>query len=146
MQDKVDFGEEMALLHTALMAEIMRRQQESIIMKGDLPFSCIMVLDALKELGSMTMSEIALALNVSMGAATGIVDKLIEKGMVKRERDSQDRRVVRVELEKAGRKAAEDVYRERVDISNDFYSVLDAREKEEMLRMFKKVYNSVKDR
>jgi DNA-binding MarR family transcriptional regulator len=52
-----------------------------------------------------TMGELAKGLRISLGAATGLVDRLIQHGLVQREADSQDRRIVRVRLTDAGRRA-----------------------------------------
>ncbi|MEM9327591.1 MAG: MarR family transcriptional regulator [Bacteroidota bacterium] len=50
----------------------------------------------------MIMREVAEFLQVPMSTATGIIDKLIEKGLVKRDYSPEDRRIVMVELSKQG--------------------------------------------
>jgi DNA-binding MarR family transcriptional regulator len=52
-----------------------------------------------------TMGELAGSLHVTMGAATGLVDRLVQQGLVQREPDANDRRIVRVRLTAAGRRA-----------------------------------------
>jgi DNA-binding MarR family transcriptional regulator len=52
-----------------------------------------------------TMGELAGSLRVTMGAATGLVDRLVQQGLVQREPDPSDRRVVRVRLTPAGQRA-----------------------------------------
>jgi DNA-binding MarR family transcriptional regulator len=52
-----------------------------------------------------TMGELAGSLRVTMGAATGLVDRLVQQGLVQREPDPNDRRIVRVRLTAAGRRA-----------------------------------------
>jgi len=54
-----------------------------------------------------TMSDLSRGLAISLSAATGIVDRLIKKGLVERSRDDKDRRVVRVRLSDTGRELAE---------------------------------------
>jgi len=51
---------------------------------------------------SSRMSELASALDVSLATATGVVDRLVEKGLVVRESDPEDRRVVRCHLSEKG--------------------------------------------
>jgi DNA-binding MarR family transcriptional regulator len=144
MPAEKDFGEEMARLHPALMSEIMRRQKESALLKSEMTLTNILVLDALRDRGAMTMGEIAEVLNLSMGAVTAIVDKLVKQSIAGRERDPDDRRVVRVSLLSKGSKLVDDLYAERVSLSNDIYGVLTEAEKMEMLRMFKKIYRSLR--
>ncbi len=44
--------------------------------------------------GPMRMSDIASALGISMATATGLVDRMLERGIVVRESDPRDRRIV----------------------------------------------------
>ncbi|MTI71006.1 MAG: MarR family transcriptional regulator [Firmicutes bacterium] len=52
--------------------------------------------------GEVIMSKIADNVNVSMSTATGIVDRLVKKSYLKRERSESDRRVVVIKLTKKG--------------------------------------------
>jgi DNA-binding MarR family transcriptional regulator len=59
--------------------------------------------------GGMPMSRIADVLDVSLSAATGLVDRMEERGLVERARVADDRRVVFVKLTDEGRQVLEDV-------------------------------------
>jgi len=50
----------------------------------------------------MIMREVAEFLQVPMSTATGIVDKLIEKGLVIRDYSAEDRRIVMISLSEEG--------------------------------------------
>jgi DNA-binding MarR family transcriptional regulator len=52
--------------------------------------------------GPSRMSEIAAALAVSLATATGVVDRLVERGIALREDDPEDRRVVLCRLSDRG--------------------------------------------
>lgn len=52
--------------------------------------------------GSCRMSVIASALGVSLATSTGVVDRLVERGLVVREGDPEDRRVVLCRLSSKG--------------------------------------------
>jgi DNA-binding MarR family transcriptional regulator len=52
--------------------------------------------------GRSRMSEIASALAVSLATATGVVDRLVERGIALREDDPEDRRVVLCRLSDKG--------------------------------------------
>lgn len=58
--------------------------------------------------GTTTTTEIARNVHLSPSTVVGIIDRLEEKGLVDRERDKQDRRVVRLTPTDAGRKLAEE--------------------------------------
>lgn len=54
-----------------------------------------------------TMTVLSRGLVISLSAATGIVDRLIKKQLIERNRDESDRRVVRVRLTDEGGRLAE---------------------------------------
>lgn len=68
----------------------------------DLTIPQMVTLLTIRDVGSCRMSELADATRQSAGTLTGIVDRLIEDGLVHRVRDNNDRRVVKVELTSAG--------------------------------------------
>jgi MarR family transcriptional regulator, organic hydroperoxide resistance regulator len=55
--------------------------------------------------GSCNMSRIAKLVGCTVPAATGVVDKLVRAGLVRREQDDNDRRVIRIALTTDGRKS-----------------------------------------
>ncbi len=60
--------------------------------------------------GSARMSALASALGVSLATATGIVDRLMERGLVIRENSSADRRVVVCRLSDRGHELTDRLY------------------------------------
>jgi len=54
--------------------------------------------------GSVRMSDIASALGVSLATATGVIDRLVERDIVQRESQPEDRRVVLCRLSEKGQK------------------------------------------
>jgi DNA-binding MarR family transcriptional regulator len=63
----------------------------------------MITLFAINTAGTCRMSELADVTSQSAGTLTGIVDRLIEDGLVARVRDADDRRVVQVALTAAGK-------------------------------------------
>ncbi len=57
---------------------------------------------ALQELGTVTMNEFAAEMRLHGTTMTRMVDALIDKGLVERRPDPEDRRIVRVALSPAG--------------------------------------------
>ena len=72
---------------------------------GAIGFAHFRLLGALRRDGSLTASGLAAAADLSPATVTEMVDTLVGAGLVERERDTADRRVVRVALTPAGRKA-----------------------------------------
>ena len=65
--------------------------------------------------GPMPMGGLAEALDVSQASATGIVDRMEQRGLVERRRIDEDRRVVRVALTDEGRRLIAGMAAERRD-------------------------------
>jgi len=68
------------------------------------------VLEALLHKGPLTHRELGRKVLTSAGNMTDVVDKLEARGLVRRVRDTADRRQVRVELTDAGRLMIEHVF------------------------------------
>ena len=52
-----------------------------------------------------TMSQVAVDLHITMGALTSAINNLVKKGYVIRERDEDDRRIVKIALTRSGKLA-----------------------------------------
>jgi DNA-binding MarR family transcriptional regulator len=60
-----------------------------------------------------TMGELARGLGIRVNAATGLADRLVQHGLLERQADPADRRLVRLRLTESGRRAREACRRER---------------------------------
>jgi DNA-binding MarR family transcriptional regulator len=72
---------------------------------GTIGFAHLRLMGALRREGNMTASGLAAAADLSPATVTEMVDTLVGAGFAERGRDATDRRVVRVALTPAGRKA-----------------------------------------
>lgn len=99
----------------------------------------MVTLFAIHDSGTCRMSELAEVTQQSAGTLTGIVDRLIEDGLVGRVRDADDRRVVQVVLTPAGEERlarVEDARREDMAHVLAHFSVEQLCEFEDLLCMF----------
>jgi DNA-binding MarR family transcriptional regulator len=76
--------------------------------------------------GELAMSRIAELLDVSDSNATGLIDRMEERGFVERFRDPNDRRVVLVRVSERGRQILTDVEVVRDDLMRKVLGRLDA--------------------
>ena len=94
-------------LLVAIYEDVIHIEEDSL-KKGafsDLSITEIHTIEAVGLYGSKTMSEIASALDITMGTLTIAVDKLIKKGYMERTRSAADRRIVNVSLTRRGKLA-----------------------------------------
>ena len=62
------------------------------------PLSHVQVLAMLQDVGMMSVSEISRRLGIAKPNITPLVDRLIHDGLVERQRDEKDRRVVNIRI------------------------------------------------
>jgi DNA-binding MarR family transcriptional regulator len=74
------------------------------------------VLNLLDGHGELPMSRLAELIDVSMSAATGLVDRIEERGFVERIRVPSDRRIVLARITPAGRQLLDDVEMVRTEL------------------------------
>jgi DNA-binding MarR family transcriptional regulator len=72
--------------------------------------SAYRALDVLDQEGPMTAGQLAKRARLSPGATTALLDRLEEKGLARRTRDTEDRRRVLVEVTPELRRGAEELY------------------------------------
>ena len=80
-----------------------------------MPLSHVQVLVMLDHRGSLSITEISQSFGIAKPNITPLVDRLIEEGLVMRERNSADRRVVNVVICEKGRERLADIYRRLCD-------------------------------
>jgi DNA-binding MarR family transcriptional regulator len=104
-----------------------------------LPRSELLALLLLQRYGERTMSELAEHLGAPLSTASGIGERLARRGLVKRQRRPEDRRVVVVRLTKKGAAAA-DKLRAQIDgLLRRLAHALSAEELAQLLALFAKV-------
>lgn len=104
------------------------------------------VIKVLGEQEPCIMRQIADHLGFALSTATGVVDRLVEKDLVRRERSDEDRRVVRVRLTEGGREAFR-IQREKfMELYTGMLMSLSDKEQELLLSLIRKTIRAGSDR
>ena len=74
------------------------RESGGVCKGGELSMAQVQMVMAVRESEEMSISGLATALNVSSPSASNMVERLVEKGVLQRERSKEDRRKVVVRL------------------------------------------------
>lgn len=85
----------------ATMSQIKCASSERLLRLG-VSMAQLHIMYTLQRAGEMTMSHLADVLNVSLSNATGLIDRLEERGFIERHRVPTDRRIVLVRVTPAG--------------------------------------------
>ena len=106
---------------------------------GDITPSQFAVLEALYHLGSLTQGEVSTKVLKSGSNMTTVIDNLERDGLVRRERDAKDRRVIHVHLTEAGSGKVEAVFPKHVAALVEEFNVLSASEQLTLGELCKKL-------
>jgi DNA-binding MarR family transcriptional regulator len=89
--------------------------------------------------GPSIMRQIADHLGLAMSTATGIVDRLVQKELVRRERPDENRRIVKVELTDKGRQVHQWHFKEHVKFSRGILQSLNEADQEALMVLMSKI-------
>lgn len=104
----------------------------------------LLALEVISKDEGLMMSDIARRLEITLSTATGIMDRLIDKKLVKRERNGNDRRVVRVLLTDKGKRANQAYQDQKKEIFGRILDVLDPKEQAKLIKILEKVAIAIK--
>ncbi|MBU4076458.1 MAG: MarR family transcriptional regulator [Euryarchaeota archaeon] len=104
----------------------------------------LLALEAISKEEGLMMSDLGKRLDISLSTATGIIDRLIEKKLVKRERNGGDRRVVRVVLTDKGRKTNQTYQKQKKELFGRMLGALDPEEQGELIKILEKIAGAIK--
>jgi DNA-binding MarR family transcriptional regulator len=97
------------------------------------------VVEFLGDDGPHIMRELAEFLHVAVNSVTSIVDNLEQKGLVRRVRSEEDRRIIRVELTAAGRLIHQDALNVNMQLFRTMLRALGSEEQKIFLLLIRKI-------
>lgn len=94
-----------AYLRAVILAEPL---QLAILEKYGVRLAGLRALRVLRDLGTVPISRFAEAVDIPRSTATGVVDRLVERGVIERAYDAVDRRMINIRVTPRGLAALED--------------------------------------
>ncbi|HEY4642840.1 MAG TPA: MarR family transcriptional regulator [Thermoanaerobaculia bacterium] len=133
--------EELTGLASELLTHIDVLTQRFLLHKtADLSRTELAVLRTLAD-GPATMSEVTNSLGMACSSATGVVDRLVDRGLAERTRPDEDRRTVNVALTKRGRHLYDHHTEDRLNLGRGMLEPLEPAERRQLLALFRKITN-----
>ena len=101
-----------------------------------------------KKTEGISVKELAESSSVTPGAITQFVDALVERGLVSRESDPSDRRIVRLKLTAQARNQLKKFRKEHAKSMSRIFDALDDDEIKQLIKLFTKIdtHHRMKDR
>jgi len=121
-----------------------RRITKELARRADLTGPQLTVVKMLEQIGDLSLSELSERIRAQNSTVTGIIDRMEREGLVVRERSKEDRRVVYIRLTPKGRKLAEEIPVEPMEIFRTALEALTATEVRELVRILGKVARRVR--
>jgi DNA-binding MarR family transcriptional regulator len=104
------------------------------------------ILTALSDFGPLAQHELADRLNLNRSHLVGYLDHIEQRGLVRRDRDPQDRRRQRVALTREGQAVARRLQDAARRSQDELLEVLSASERQTLLRLLRKVLHADDER
>jgi DNA-binding MarR family transcriptional regulator len=132
---------------TALLQELIRvnRAYQSAVEKMDEAFCKLLgvnrtdgrCLDVIDQRPGLTAGELAVAVGLSPGAVTSVLDRLEERGFVTRTRDPDDRRRVTLKMTPEANRLAWEAYGPLAEMGGPFIAELSDEELDAVIRFLR---------
>ena len=118
------------------------RQERNYFVRGLITLPQLRVLSCVaEEETGCAMRKIAEALGIGFSTVTGLVDRLVKIGLVRRITSPGDRRVVMAIVTQKGRRILDHIYRERRRMVITLFEGLSSRERAAYLEIIEKMVN-----
>ncbi len=118
---------------------MMTEQQAPALCGGLFNRQEIKVIQTLGKQGPLSMHEIADHLTLAVSSTTSVVDKLVEKNIVSRERFEEDRRIVQVALTASGMELYVVAREGRMNVGRGMLGMLTEEEQDGLIDLFRKM-------
>ncbi|MCA9730568.1 MarR family transcriptional regulator [candidate division KSB1 bacterium] len=97
------------------------------------------IVNALGQLGSMQMRELAEQQMMPMSTLTGVMDRLAQKSIVVRKRSPKDKRIIKVSLASNGEKVFRLLQEQRLVLTRNLMGTLKSEEQDILLLLSRKM-------
>lgn len=141
-------AKEFAIHISELMPRLMRgmiKTEQTDCAGADITMTQIWALGYLRENGESPVKDIAKAVGLKLPATSGLVERMVKAGLVKRTRSEKDRRIVLVASTAKGRKMLAKVLEEKAKSITALFSPLSARERAQYIGILEKIVKRMDD-
>lgn len=125
-----------------LLPQLMRgfaRRESNPLSRGKITLPQLWALEYIADHPGCPTNELAHFLKISRPAATGLTDRLVAQGWVRRVDDARDRRMIRLEITTKGRQLFQSVWNEKKKELMRVFGHLSAQERSRYIATLEKV-------
>ncbi|HEY8431914.1 MAG TPA: MarR family transcriptional regulator [Sandaracinaceae bacterium] len=122
-----------------------RRVTKALARQHGLTGPQVTALKILEGIGELSLSELSARMSAKNSTITGLVDRMEQNGLVRRERSERDRRVVRIRATEKGRAIAAAVPVTAMEMLTDALRSLSASDRAELTRILSLLAQNVRE-
>jgi MarR family transcriptional regulator, organic hydroperoxide resistance regulator len=137
--DVADIVETLLYLYTES-----RRVTKTLARAKDLTGPQLSVLKGLEQIGVLSLSALSEQIHARNSTVTGIIDRMEQNGLVRRERSSEDRRVIQIRLTRKGLAIARETPLEPMTLLVSALASLGEDDTKALLRILRRVAKEVR--
>lgn len=138
----------LGMLLTMVRSEMVRAIEAELAGQGlDISFTQYLILKKAQQLGAVSATELARAVEIDGGAMTRQLDQLERKGYLRRAPHAQDRRALRIELTEAGHTVWQNTASVcSLRVTNAAQKSLNSAEQAQLLDYLERVLHTLRDK
>lgn len=122
------------------MSVIIKKRGRDILEGFDITPPQFDALLALRDSPDMTMGELCQKMYLACSTATDLIDRMERNGLISREKDATDRRVIRLKMRERGYQIIEEVMIARKRYVQSILDQIDMEEKENLIRALTRLH------
>jgi len=135
-----EFAHKLHEVMPTIMRQFAKRQQNELY-TGKITLPQFLVLDYLDSQGASRMTDLAHFMEVTTAATTGIIERLVKSGYVRRIFDTGDRRIIKIELTAKGEGLTKKINQQRHRMIMKTFSKISGKERQDYMRMFSRLHD-----
>jgi len=134
----IEFADNLEEIMPVLMKKF-ARYQVSELSQSQITLPQFLILNCLAHSGESKMKDLAAFMHVTTAAMTGIVDRLVRDGYLKRLYDSQDRRIIKADLTVKGKELLSKIRQQRRKLVIKVFSKISDQDRRDYLRILRQI-------
>lgn len=139
MKDSIQaFADRINAIMPVIIKEFAKRQVNELS-KGNITLPQFLILGFLEKNGKANMGTLAHFMSVSTAAMTGMIDRLVKYGYVVREKESGDRRVIKINITAKGSDTIKKINNQRRQMIIDIFGRVSGSDRRDYLRVLTKI-------
>ena len=129
------------LMPTFLSAMI--RREQNAISQGIITLPQFLGLSFLRRHPDSPVKDFAATLGLQPSSASGLIDRMVRNGLIRREHSTTDRRVILLSLKTKGERMVDEIMEQKRNSIGQLFASLSAEERTTYLGLMQKVVNNI---